>query len=261
MSNEQGYLDNIKLVYGVDDNPSISKKIIFGIQHIFAAFGGIIVVPLVIASALGLDGKTTTALISATILASGLATIIQARGVGKIGSRVACIMGTDFTFVSPSISVGTVLGLPGIIGATILGAFLEIILSFFIKPLMKLFPPLVTGTVVCLIGLTLLPVAIDWAAGGSGAVNYGDLKNISIAGIVLIITLILNIYGKGMISSASILIGMIIGYIICIPLGMVDFTSIKEASWVSIPRIFEYGVKFDLKAVLAFLPAYFVTTI
>ncbi len=261
MSNEQGYLDNIKLVYGVDDNPSISKKIIFGIQHIFAAFGGIIVVPLVIASALGLDGKTTTALISATILASGLATIIQARGVGKIGSRVACIMGTDFTFVSPSISVGTILGLPGIIGATILGAFLEIILSFFIKPLMKLFPPLVTGTVVCLIGLTLLPVAIDWAAGGSGAVNYGDLKNISIAGIVLIITLILNIYGKGMISSASILIGMIIGYIICIPLGMVDFTSIKEASWVSIPRIFEYGVKFDLKAVLAFLPAYFVTTI
>ena len=261
MSNEQGYLDNSKLVYGVDDNPSISKKIIFGIQHIFAAFGGIIVVPLVIASALGLDVKTTTALISATILASGLATIIQARGVGKIGSRVACIMGTDFTFVSPSISVGTVLGLPGIIGATILGAFLEIILSFFIKPLMKLFPPLVTGTVVCLIGLTLLPVAIDWAAGGSGAVNYGDLKNISIAGIVLIITLILNIYGKGMISSASILIGMIIGYIICIPLGMVDFTSIKEASWVSIPRIFEYGVKFDLKAVLAFLPAYFVTTI
>lgn len=113
MSNEQGYLDNIKLVYGVDDNPSISKKIIFGIQHIFAAFGGIIVVPLVIASALGLDVKTTTALISATILASGLATIIQARGVGKIGSRVACIMGTDFTFVSPSISVGTVLGLPG----------------------------------------------------------------------------------------------------------------------------------------------------
>lgn len=152
MSNEQGYLDNSKLVYGVDDNPSISKKIIFGIQHIFAAFGGIIVVPLVIASALGLDVKTTTALISATILASGLATIIQARGVGKIGSRVACIMGTDFTFVSPSISVGTVLGLPGIIGATILGAFLEIILSFFIKPLMKLFPPLVTGTVVCLIG-------------------------------------------------------------------------------------------------------------
>ena len=168
MKCEKNYETDINLTYGVDDNPSLPKKILFGIQHIFAAFGGIIVVPLVIASALGLDATTTTALISATILASGIATIIQAKGIGKVGSRVACIMGTDFTFVSPSISVGSVLGLPGIIGATILGAFLEIILSFFIKPLMKLFPPLVTGTVVCLIGLTLLPVAIDWAAGEIG---------------------------------------------------------------------------------------------
>ena len=161
MMNSQNLETKIKLTYEVDDNPSLSKKILFGLQHIFAAFGGIVVVPLVIAGALGFDGKTTTTLISATILASGLATIIQAKGVGRAGSKVACIMGTDFTFVSPSISVGSVLGLPGIIGATILGAFFEIILSFFIKPLMKLFPPLVTGTVVCLIGLTLLPVSID----------------------------------------------------------------------------------------------------
>ena len=261
MKDKEIYDTDVNLMYGVDDNPSLVKKVLFGIQHIFAAFGGIIVVPLVIASALGLDAKTTTTLISATILASGLATIIQAKGVGKVGSRVACIMGTDFTFVSPSISVGSVLGLPGIIGATILGAFLEIILSFFIKPLMKFFPPLVTGTVVCLIGLTLLPVAIDWAAGGSGAADYGDLKNIGVATFVLVVTLILNRSKKGIISSASILIGMIIGYIVCIPLGMVDFNEVKEASWISIPRIFEYGVTFDFKALIAFLPAYFVTTI
>ena len=261
MKNKEVYDTDINLMYGVNDNPSLAKKILFGIQHIFAAFGGIIVVPLVIASALGLDAKTTTTLISATILASGLATIIQAKGVGKVGSRVACIMGTDFTFVSPSISVGSVLGLPGIIGATILGAFLEILLSFFIKPLMKFFPPLVTGTVVCLIGLTLLPVAIDWAAGGSGAADYGDLKNIGVAAFVLVVTLILNRSKKGIISSASILIGMVIGYIVCIPLGMVDFNEVKEASWISIPRIFEYGVTFDFKALIAFLPAYFVTTI
>ena len=261
MKDKEIYDTDVNLMYGVDDNPSLVKKVLFGIQHIFAAFGGIIVVPLVIASALGLDAKTTTTLISATILASGLATIIQAKGVGKVGSRVACIMGTDFTFVSPSISVGSVLGLPGIIGATILGALLEIILSFFIKPLMKFFPPLVTGTVVCLIGLTLLPVAIDWAAGGSGAADYGDLKNIGVATFVLVVTLILNRSKKGIISSASILIGMIIGYIVCIPLGMVDFNEVKEASWISIPRIFEYGVTFDFKALIAFLPAYFVTTI
>ena len=261
MIKEQSPIGDIKLAYGVDDNPSLSKKFIFGIQHIFAAFGGIIVVPLVIASALGFDAKTTTTLISATILASGLATIVQARGIGKVGSRVACIMGTDFTFVSPSISVGSVLGLPGIIGATILGAFLEIILSFFIKPLMKLFPPLVTGTVVCLIGLTLLPVSMDWAAGGSGATDYGSLINISVAMFVMIITLLLNRYGKGMLSSASILIGMISGYLICIPLEMVDLSSISQANFIAIPQIFQYGVAFNLKALIAFLPAYFVTTI
>ena len=253
--------DGIRLTYGVDDNPSLSEKILFGIQHIFAAFGGIIVVPLVLSSALGFDTKTSTALISASILAAGLATIIQARGIGKIGSKVACIMGTDFTFVSPSITVGSTLGLPGIIGATILGAIFEVVLSFFIKPLMKLFPPLVTGTVVCLIGLTLLPVSIDWAAGGAGSADYGSIKNISIAMLVLIGTLLLKRYGKGMLSSASILIGMVVVYIVCIPLGLVDFSSVREASWISFPKIFEYGVTFDLKALLAFIPAYFVTAI
>ncbi|MGL5379439.1 nucleobase:cation symporter-2 family protein [Clostridium sp.] len=251
----------IKLNYGIDDNPSFITKLLLGLQHIFAAFGGIIVVPIVISGALGFDAKTSTAVLSASILTAGIATIIQAKGIGKVGSRVACIQGTDFTFVAPSISVGSVLGLPGIIGATILGAFLEIILSYFIKPLMKLFPPLVTGTVVCLIGLTLLPVSMDWAAGGVGAADYGSLKNISIAMFVMTITLLLNRYGKGIVSSASILIGMVVGYIVCIPLGMVDFTSVGQASWISFPKIFEYGVTFDFKALLAFIPAYFVTTI
>ena len=203
----------------------------------------------------------STAVISASILSAGIATIIQARGIGRVGSKVACIMGTDFTFVSPSISVGSVLGLPGIIGATILGAFFEIILSYFIKPLMKLFPPIVTGTVVCLIGLTLLPVSMDWAAGGSGATDYGSLINISVAMFVMIITLLLKRYGKGMLSSASILIGMISGYLICIPLEMVDLSSISQANFIAIPQIFQYGVAFNLKALIAFLPAYFVTTI
>ncbi len=247
----------VNLIYGVDDDLDLPKKVLFGLQHIFAAFGGIIVVPLVIATSLGFDSKVTTALISASILGSGLATIIQAKGVGKVGARVACIMGTDFTFVSPAISVGSVLGLPGIIGATILGSLFEVILSFFIKPLMKFFPPLVTGTVVALIGLTLLPVSIDWAAGGAGSANYAR----AVAMFVLVITLLLNNYGKGMISSASILIGIVVGYIVCIPLGLVDFTPVKEASWLSFPKILEFGVTFDAKAVMAFIPAYFVATI
>ena len=249
------------LLYRIDEKPSLMVQVLLGFQNIFAAFGGIIAVPLVISSALGFDGLTATALLSASILVSGIATIIQSKGVGPIGARVPCVMGTDFTFVAPAIAVGGAAGLPGILGATILGSFVEVISSYFIKPLMKLFPPLVTGTVVCLIGLTLLPVSMDWAAGGAGAADYGSVKNISIALIVLIITILLNRYGKGMFSTASVLIGMIIGYLICIPLGMVDFTLVKEASWLAFPKIFEYGVKFDIKYLLTFIPAYFVTTI
>lgn len=255
------YESGIKLMYGINDKPKLTMQILLGLQHIFAAFGGIIVVPLVIGSALGFDAATSTALMSATILAAGIATFIQSKGMGPIGSKTACIMGTDFTFATPAIAVGSVAGLPGIIGATILGALVEVILSFFIKPIMKFFPPLVTGTVICLIGLTLLPVSIDWAAGGSGASDYGSMINIAIAAFVMIFTILLNHYGKGIISSASILIGMIVGYIICIPLGMIDFSTVKEASWISFPKIFQYGVDFNFKYVIPFIPAYLVTTI
>ncbi|NFV55777.1 nucleobase:cation symporter-2 family protein [Clostridium sporogenes] len=252
---------DIQLMYGVNDKPKILMQILLGLQHIFAAFGGIIVVPIVISAALGFDAKTSTALISSAILAAGVATFIQSRGIGPIGARVACIMGTDFTFVAPAIAVGGKFGLSGIFGATILGAGIVIILSFFVKPLMKLFPPIVTGTVVSLIGLTLLPVSIDWAAGGVGSANYGSLKNISIALFIMIVTLLLNHYGKGLVSSASILIGMVVGYIVCIPLGMVDFSSVSQASWVSLPKIFGYGITFNLQVLLPFIPAYFVTII
>ncbi|MBD5645044.1 purine permease [Clostridium botulinum] len=252
---------DIQLMYGVNDKPQVLMQILLGLQHIFAAFGGIIVVPIVISAALGFDAKTSTALISSAILAAGVATFIQSKGIGPIGARVACIMGTDFTFVAPAIAVGGKFGLSGIFGATILGAGIVIILSFFVKPLMKLFPPIVTGTVVSLIGLTLLPVSIDWAAGGAGSANYGSLKNISIALFIMIVTLLLNHYGKGLVSSASILIGMVVGYIICIPLGMVNFSSVSQASWVSLPKIFGYGITFNLQVLLPFIPAYFVTII
>ncbi|NME82588.1 purine permease [Clostridium sp. SM-530-WT-3G] len=258
---EKYYEKGIRLMYGIDEKPSLYMQILLGFQHIFAAFGGIIVVPLVVSSALGFDIATSTALMSATILAAGVATFIQSKGIGHAGSRVACIMGTDFTFATPAIAVGSVAGLPGIIGATILGSLVEIILSFFIKPLMKLFPPLVTGTVICLIGLTLIPVSVDWAAGGSGSSEYGSILNVSIAVFVMILTIVLNHYGKGMVSTASILIGMIVGYILCIPLGMVDFTAVEEASWISMPKIFSTGVDFNLKYVIPFIPAYLVTTI
>lgn len=255
---------NSGLLYRIEDRPNLQLSILLGFQHIVAAFGGIVAVPLVIGPAIGVDVRTTAMLVSSTIFVAGLATIIQARGIYKIGAKLPCIMGTSFTFVGPAITVGTSMGLAGIFGATILGSFIEMILSRFIKPLMKFFPPVVTGTVVTLIGLTLVPVSMDWCAGGIGSPTYGSITNICIALMVMIIVVGFNIYGKGVLSSSSILIGMFVGYLACIPIGLVDFTPIKEASWIGlpgIPVILEHGIKFSLAGVAPFIIAYLVTTI
>lgn len=256
----QESLDN-NMLYTNDDVPPIGTSLVLAIQHILAAFAGIIAVPLVVCSALGLSVEETSFMVSATIFASGITTVIQSRGLGPVGSRVSGMMGTDFTFVNPSIAVGSKFGVAGIVGATIFGSFTEIILSRFIKPLMKFFPPLITGIVVSLIGITLLPVSIDWAAGGVGAPDYGSMQNLAVAFLIMIFTLLLNHYGKGMWSTASVFIGMVFGYLVCIPLGMVDLEAVVAADWLSFPRFFRYGVKFDLASTLSFVPAYLVSTI
>ena len=261
MSTANGSKDNDGILYKIDDKPPIQISILLAFQHIMAAFGGIVAVPLIVGGALGLPADDLAFLVSAAIFAAGIATFIQAKGIGPVGSKLPCVMGTDFTFVGPSIAVGSTLGLPGIFGATILGSFIEIVLSRFIKPLRKFFPPIVTGTVVMLIGLTLLPVAIDWAAGGVGAADYGSARNVSIAFIVMIVITLLNRYGKGFISSASVIIGLVFGYIICFPLGMLDFSTITNAKFIAFPTIFKYGITFKFTAFVAFITAYLVTTV
>lgn len=261
MSTVNSPRNNDGILYKINDKPPIHITIILAFQHIMAAFGGIVAVPLIVGGALGLPVKDIAFLVSAALFAAGIATFIQAKGIGPVGSKLPCVMGTDFTFVGPSIAVGSVFGLPGMFGATIMGSFIEIFLSYFIKPLRKFFPPIVTGTVVMLIGLTLIPVSIDWAAGGVGAKDYGSIRNVCIAFAVMLVIALLNRYGKGLISSASVIIGLIFGYAICFPLGMLDFSAITNASWIAFPTIFKYGITFKLSAFAAFITAYLVTTV
>lgn len=262
-NDENSNVRQSNLIAQLEDKPALPTAILLAFQHIVTAFGGIVAVPLVVGGALQLPLADIAFLVSATIFVSGITTFIQARGFGPVGAKLPVVMGTDFTFVAPSIAVGAGMGLgvAGIVGATILGSFVEMILSRFIKPLMKFFPPLVTGTVVTLIGTTLLPVAMDWAAGGFGSKDYGSLTNVAVSMGVLLLIVFLNTYGKGMIGSAAVLIGILVGYAVSYPLGLLDFTPVAEASWFSLPRIFEYGVKFNITALLAFIPAYLVTTI
>lgn len=250
-----------QMLYQIDDKPPVGVSIVLALQHILAAFAGIIAVPLVVAGALNLSVEETSMMVSASIFVAGVTTVLQSKGLGPIGSRVSGMMGTDFTFANPAISVGSRFGIAGIVGATIAGSLVEIVLSRFIKPLMTFFPPLITGTVVALIGITLLPVSMDWAAGGSGAKDYGSVENISIAFVIMVFTLLLNHYGKGLWSTASVFIGMIFGYILCIFLGKVDLSAVNDAAWFALPNVFHYGVTFDLSAILSFIPAYVVSLI
>lgn len=260
MSQEQSSVEQ-EMIYRIDDKPPFAVSLLLALQHILAAFAGIIAVPLVIGSALNMSVEETSFMVGATIFASGLTTIIQSRGLGPVGSRLSGMMGTDFTFVNPSISVGAKFGVAGIVTATITGAFVEILLSRFIKPLMRFFPPLITGIVVSLIGITLLPVSIDWAAGGFGAADYGSLKNLAVAFTIMLFTLFLNHFGKGMWKTASVFIGMVFGYLVCILLNMVDLTAVQTANWLEIPNLLRYGLRFDLASTLSFVPAYIVSSI
>ena len=247
-----------KMIYGIDDKPNLALRIILGLQHIFAAFGGIIVVPIIVSTALGFDAATSTALISGTILASGIATIVQSKGFGPVGAKLPSLMGTDVTFSAPAIAVGEKFGMAGILGAIIFGGVVEAVLSIFTKPLIRFFPKVVAGVVISLIGLTLLANSMNWLGGGPAAETFGSVENVMIGLLVMGITLVLNHYGKGFMKSASILIGMVVGYLICIPLGMVDFTPVREARLFAMPNFMAHGVSFHFEAILAFLPAFLV---
>ncbi|WP_221625827.1 nucleobase:cation symporter-2 family protein [Rothia nasimurium] len=249
------------MLYQIDDTPPLGVSILLALQHILAAFAGIIAVPLVVCTALGFNVAQTSLMVSASIFVAGLTTFIQSRGIGPVGARVPGMMGTDFTFVNPTIAVGSQFGMAGIVAATISASLVEIVLSRFIKPLMRFFPPLITGTVVALIGITLLPVSMDWAAGGAGSEDYGSLQNLTIAFGVMALTLAIAHFGRGILRAAAVFIGMVVGYLVCIPLGLVDLSVVSDAAWFALPNIFAYGLHFDLASTLAFVPAYIVSTI
>lgn len=236
-------------------------SVLLALQHILAAFAGIIAVPLVVCTALGFSVPQTSLVVSASIFVAGIATFIQSKGIGPVGARVPGMMGTDFTFVNPTIAVGSQFGMAGIVAATLSASLVEIVLSRFIKPLMRFFPPLITGTVVALIGITLLPVSMDWAAGGVGSENYGSLQNLSIACGVMALTLTIAHFGRGILRAASVFIGMVVGYLVCIPLGLVNLSAVGDAPWFALPNIFAYGFHFNWASTLAFVPAYIVSTI
>lgn len=151
-----------KLTYSVDSKPPFGLSLLLAAQHLLAALGGIIAVPLVLGNVLNLPTADTIVLVNAALLMSGIVTIIQCQGVGPIGLRLPSVMGTSFTFVAAALAIGfSEHGVAGIMGSALVGSLVMIVGSFFMPYVRKLFPPVVTGVVVMMIGLSLVPVAVD----------------------------------------------------------------------------------------------------
>ena len=257
-------MNNNGLIYGLTDRPPIKDTLFAALQHLLAIFVAIITPPLIISGALGFDVETTSFLVSMSLFVSGIATFIQCKRFGGVGCGLLCIQGTSFSFISPIIMAGSIGGLPAIFGATMIGAFAEILISRILKYAMKIITPLVSGIVVTLIGISLIKVGITSCGGGTAAIEngtFGSFQNLGIAALVLLLIVFFNRSTNRYLRMGSIIIGIIIGYIVSYFCGMVDFGNMPEYSVFNIPIPFKYGVSFNFSAILAFAIVYVITAI
>ena len=228
-------------------------------------FAGNITVPIIIAGIFGQTPEQKIFLIQMALFVAGVATVIQTVGYGRIGSRLPIIQGTSFAFI-PVMAPFAKAGLGAVFTAAFIGGIFQMWIGRMLKPIRHLFPPLVTGIVVLMIGISLLKVGFMYAGGGGWLLNnkpevFGNSNHLIISFTVLIVALWANQKGKGMVSSASILIGMIAGYIVAMMMGMVNYGKIAGAEWFAFPMPLQYGIEFLPGAIILMLFMAVVTTI
>src|SRR2546422_3238609 len=202
---------------------------VYGLQHVLAFYAGAVIVPLLLAGAIGLSNEQLIQLISADLFTCGIASIIQSVGFWKIGVRLPLIQGVTFTAVAPMIAIGNaagggLAGLLQIYGAVIIAGIFTFLIAPYYSRLLHLFPPVVTGTVITIIGVTLVPVAILNAGGGNPAApNFASLRNLAFAGGTLLLVLIIYRFFRGFLSTIAVLLGLVIGTSVAAAFGLVDF--------------------------------------
>lgn len=243
-------------LFDLDGVPKMSQAIPLALQHVVAMIVGCVTPAIIISGAAGIDTADKVILIQASLVISALSTLLQLFPIGNrngfhLGAALPVIMGVSFAYVPSMQAIAEQYGIPAILGAQIVGGVCAIIVGLTIKKIRKFFPPLIAGTVVFTIGLSLYPTAINYMAGGTGQPTYGQWQNWVVAIFTLAVVTILNHFGKGFFKLASILIGMIAGYIFSIPFGMVSFQSVGEAGAFQLPQVMHFGVTFEASACVA----------
>jgi xanthine permease len=249
------------LIYSLDGTPPLGTAIPLGLQHVLAMFVGNVTPIIIISNTLKLPVDQKAFLIQCAMFVAGIVSLIQCYPVGPVGARLPIIMGTSFGFLPVCLAIATKYGLPGVLGAALVGGIFQVILGFFLKYIRKYFPPLVTGIVLISIGLSLIGTGMKYFAGGAGTPDFGSAKNLMLGTIVLLIVLGFKHFTRGLLSQSAILIALIIGYIIAIPLGKVNFSSVGTASWIAFPIPFKYGIEFHLDAILTMLVMFVISTV
>ncbi|KGX86736.1 nucleobase:cation symporter-2 family protein [Pontibacillus litoralis] len=225
-----------------------------GFQHVLAMYAGAVIVPLIVGAALGMNETELTYLVSIDLLMCGIATILQAVSNRFFGIGLPVVLGCTFTAVAPMISIGTSYGVSAIYGAIIATGLFVLLFAPVFGKLIKYFPPVVTGSVVMIIGITLIPVAMDNIAGGAGSDDYGAMSNLALAFGVLIFILFLQRAFTGFIRAVSILIGLVAGTVVAAFMGMVDFTPFLTSSWFHVPKPFYFGTPtFELAPIITMI--------
>lgn len=238
-------------VFELNGVPEFGQALPLALQHVVAMIVGCVTPAIIIGTNAGLEGKDSIILIQAALVVAAISTLIQLFPIGgKLGAGLPIIMGTSFAYL-PSMQVITEnYSLGALFGAQMVGGFCALLVGVFVKRLRKFFPPLITGTVVFTIGLSLYPTAINYMAGGTSSPDYGSMKNWGIAFLTLAVVTFLNHFTKGIWKLASILIGMIVGYLAALAAGMVDFSGVGQASVFELPQPLHFGLEFQVPCII-----------
>ncbi|RVX39422.1 xanthine permease [Nonomuraea polychroma] len=240
-------------VHPVDARLPAAQLGTLGLQHVLAMYAGAVAVPLIVGGALKLPPDQLAYLINADLLISGIATLIQCVGVWRFGVRLPIMQGCTFAAVTPMVLIGTTQGgLPAIYGAVIVSGLLVVAVAPYFARIVRFFPPLVTGTIITIIGMSLLPVAANWAAGGVGSPTYGQPRNIAMAAAVLLLILAVYRLSKGFLGRVAVLVGIVAGTVVAIPLGFTDFSHVGSAGLFGISTPFAFGLPtFHVTAIIS----------
>ncbi|AWK89899.1 nucleobase:cation symporter-2 family protein [Azospirillum thermophilum] len=232
-----------RTVHPVDEVLPPWRLLALGLQHVLVMYAGAVAVPLIIGGALKLPKDQVALLINADLFACGLVTLIQCVGFWKFGIRLPVMMGVTFAAVGPMVAMAgnPSLGLLGIYGAVIGSGVFGLLAAPLIGRLLPLFPPVVTGSVIAIIGISLMRVAVNWAGGGVGNPGFGDPTYLAIALFVLVVVLGVMKHGRGFLRNIAVLLGIVAGMVVASALGMVSFAGLAEAPWVDVVRPFQFG--------------------